>query len=161
MNINDCDNGHKYDLWVLSEDASMASRECMNCGFVEVLRAKPYILEQVKKQIEASNMLKGFSKLSIDDPNFMGYLNIMLVDYIDYLYMRNKIEFSNMLGSVVANSYFLSEKNKLLINKFIELIPSTKDTTDSFCETLEKFQLTNIDTINNFIDIEIQKGYSK
>ena len=161
MSVNSCDNGHKYGLWSLSEDASMASRVCMNCGFVELLRATPNIKEQVTKQTEAFNMLKAFSNISIDDPNFIGYLNIMLVDYVDYLCMNHKIEFSNMLNNVVSNSYFISEKNKFLLKKFIELIPSTKDTTDSFCETLEKFQLTNIDTINNFIDIEIQKGYSK
>jgi len=161
MSVNGCDNGHKYDLWFLNEDASMASRECMNCGFVEVVPVTKNILEQVKKQVEASNMLKGFSKLSINDPNFIGSLNIMLVDYVDYLYMKNKIEFSNILSNAVSNSYFLSEKNKSLLNKFIELVPSIKDTTDSFCETLEEFQLVNINDINNFIDIDVQKGYSK
>ena len=89
MSVNSCDNGHKYDLWVLSEDASMASRECMNCGFVEVVPATKHILEQVKKQVDSKKLLDNFFTLTI-------IISIIFLS-IDYLIIKRFIEIVNLL----------------------------------------------------------------
>ena len=158
MSVNSCDNGHKYDLWFLSEDMSMASRVCMNCGFVEVIPATKNILEQLKKQVDSKKLLDSFLTLSDEDFNLIGYLNVILDEAYYYINSIDKSMLNDKLKFFVSSNY-LSEENKFFIKTFSTAIRDND--INLLCDTLEIFQKFNVESLNNFIDIDVQKGYSK
>lgn len=158
MSVNSCDNGHKYSLWSLSEDANTASRVCMNCGFLEILPKNDYIEEQVKMQDIAKKLLGDFLALEDENVNLISYLNIMLDGVYYYIDNASKSLLNNKLNSFLLSNY-ISEENKFFIKAFSTAIRDND--INLLCDTLEIFQKFNIESLNNFIDVDNQKGYSK
>ena len=158
MSVNNCDNGHKYGLWSLSDVTSMASRKCVDCGFVETLPKSGYIEEQIKMQNIAKKLLEDFLILDEKDANLIRDLNVMLDGAYYYIDNASKSLLNNKLNSFLLSNY-ISEENKFFIKTFILAIRDND--INLLCDTLEIFQKFNIDTLNNMLDVNVQKGYSK
>ena len=132
---------HQYGLWYVNDD-NMACRKCLElgCDFEEVLPLSPEIQEEIHKQKEASIFLNAFQTVHDDDQNLMGYLNLILGDYVNYL---DHEELNGLMKRMkdIETSECVDMQNAWYVNTLRENLIS-KD-MDAFYDALEQLQTYN------------------
>ena len=150
--------GRKYGLWKLDMENNRAIRKCKCCGIPFFYPITKNILEQVKKQYDAINLLEAFIKLPFDDVNLMGYLNVIMEDVVGYVEddetFKPKTILNNHLYELTSSSY-ISEENKKFIEKFIYAIKI--DDNELFWDTMERFKINNIAELAYFNESNLNK----
>lgn len=98
------------------------------------------ILEVIKKQIEANKIFNAFQKINNDDTNIIGYLNLILDDYVNFL---DTYSLSQLIGRLKAieESNYLDSQNIIYVGQLRTNLES-KD-IESFYDILEQFQSHN------------------
>lgn len=148
--MNKCitdDNNRKYGLWELKNETT-AIRKCKCCNVPFERPITKGILIQIKKQYEATPLLENFLNLSINNPNLIGYLNVILEDVVDYIDDTKKQLLNNKLHELNQTT-LVSNENKIMIENFRKALKS--DDNDLFYDTLEHFHIFNQESLNNFI----------
>lgn len=139
-------NERKYGLWEL-KDEKMASRKCKCCGVEFERPITKEILNQIKKQYEAIALVESFLILDIEDPNLIGYLNVILEDAVDFIEDDKKVLLDRKLVDIY-NSSIVSEENRMMIDSFRKAIIANDN--DLFFDTMEYFKGYNKECLDNF-----------
>lgn len=142
------DNNRKYGLWELKNETT-AIRKCKCCNIPFERPITKGILTQIKKQYEALPLLDSFLNLSLNDPNLVGYLNVILEDVINYIDDNRKQLFNNKLHEI-NQTQLISDENKIMLENFRRSIKHNDN--DLFFDTLEYFHTFNQETLNNFVE---------
>lgn len=148
-NVKKCitpDESRKYGLWEI-KDENTAFRRCKCCDIVFERGITKNILNQIKKQYEATVLLESFLSIYPSDVNLIGYLNVILEDAVDYIDDNNKLLLDQKLHELNSTT-FVSEENKIMIENFRKAI--SNDDNDLFFDTMEYFKVHNVDSLQNF-----------
>ena len=78
--------------------------------------------------------------ISPDNPNLIGYLNVILKYVVDYIDENNKNSLITKLNEFITSDY-INNENKNIIHNFI--ISMKENNIDLFCDTLELFNNFN------------------
>lgn len=132
------DNEHKYGLWWI--DAETACRSCKSCGFQEKLPADEVHFQEVKKQNEAYLFVKAFDNVDIQDKNIIGYLNVILADYVNYLNDEGLVLLINKMDGLESSNE-IDIQNSIYIKKLCHALKTSN--LDDFFDYLEKFEEYN------------------
>ena len=109
--VNDA-SSRKYGLWFLKDDKTV-SRKCNCCGIDFDYPITKSALKQIKKQEMASKLLKSFLTVPLDDPNLIGYFNVILEEVVDYIDDASKSLLINRISELL-NSDYLDDENRLV-----------------------------------------------
>ena len=142
-------NNHKYGLWEINESENLACRTCKNCGYKEEFLKEDIHDKEIKKQKEADLFFKAFDKVDINDLNIIGYLNVILDDYVNYLDNDAK----NLLLTkmeMLENSNIIDVNNSMYLKKLSSSLKSND--IDVFLDELELFQEYNAVYFNTILD---------
>ena len=98
------------------------------------------ILEEIKRQIEANKLFKFFQQVNINNEHIIGYLNLILDDYVNFLDTDN---LNNLIIEMtkLEKVDHIDTTNILYITKLRTCLETNK--TETFYETLEQFQNYN------------------
>ena len=112
MEKNNCTlTGHKYDLWE-SINESQVSRTCKECNHVEVLPKTEETSKEIIKQEEAKKLLTAFLLLEPNEPNIIGYINLMQEDVENYLNNHHKIILYNKISEIYSTLAINQQQNR-------------------------------------------------
>lgn len=149
------DNKHKYSLWEINESDGLACRTCKNCGNEEKFLADDFHFQEIKKQKEADLFFKAFNKADNHDENIIGYLNVILDDYINYLedtklnILINKME-------ELENSSVIDVQNSMFLKNFGQSLKTSN--FDDFLDCLDSFQEYNASYFATILNPEEVNG---
>lgn len=145
------DNQHQYGLWSIDKQTNVAFRSCENCGFHEEFKATEEYHQEVKKQKEAELFFKAFQMVENHDEHIIGYLNLILDDYVNYL-EKDSLNLLITKMEALSTSDKLDVQNALFVNqlqKFLRL-----NNVEAFQEGLEQFQNYNAPYLNGALTNE-------
>ena len=112
MEKNNCTlNGHKYDLWE-SINESQVSRTCKECNYTEILPKTKETTQEIEKQEEAKKLLTAFLLLEPNEPNIIGYINLMQEDVENYLNNHHKIILYNKISEICSTLSIEQQQNR-------------------------------------------------
>lgn len=141
MGKRNCEElGHNYDSWMITEDEKSAFRICKDCGFQRILPMNEDLRKQIKKQKEASLFLKAFQLVQADDKMSVGYLNLMLDEYI-YSLSSKEQELLLVKMKEIAESNMVSTENAIQISCLYS--DFQEGNIEAFEDHLEQFQAYN------------------
>lgn len=145
-------NEYPKNIWCIDKNNSNIAIKQTNTKTIKV-PITTEILEEIKKQIEASLIFKAFQKVTPEDKNLIGYINLILNDYINFLDedTLNKliIELKKM-----EQSNQLDNQNNLYLNNMIHSLEIND--RENFEELLEQFSNYNQ---NHFFEEQTTKKH--
>lgn len=137
---NNQTNKYPENIWYIVYDETnnnMMAQRTSN-GITITVPATKEILEEIKKQMEAHKIFNAFQKKNVNDEHIIGYLNLILDDYINHL-DTNSI--NNLIAKMKQISEVVDYQNTTYITQLITNL--AQNNTDDFYETLEQFQSHN------------------
>lgn len=141
MDKRNCEEiGHTYGVWKLDDEKGYAIRYCKECHFERVLPINESILEQIKKQKEASLFMQAFKKVDNKDVNVIGYLYTILDDYIHFL-DENELDFLVHKMKELESEESIGLDNSLYINYLCSYLQN--ENIEAFEDTLNQFHSYN------------------
>lgn len=138
-NVSCNDNQHQYGLWSI-DDNNMACRTCEKCGYTEKFVATDEFKRQVTRQKEAKLFFEAFQKTSNDDEHIIGYLNVILDDYLSYL-GKDALNLLITRMEILGKNDKLDMQNAVYINYLHQYL--RLNNSEAFLDTLEQFQEYN------------------
>ena len=156
MNKVACVNneGRKYGLWSIDKENNKAVRKCLCCGIdfyypIDDDKNNNWILEEIRKQDEASKLLDEFKIFDINSPNLVYALNVILEKNVcDRIDTQKKKQLTDKFKEIVASDS-ISFENMVMIKKFILAIKSNNN--DLYFETYEEFKELNYNNLYDFV----------
>lgn len=134
------DNKHQYGLWNIDDQNNVAFRSCDNCGYREEFKATEEYHQEIKKQKEAALFLQAFQVVENQDEHVIGYLNVILDDYVNYLGRDS-------LNLLIAKMESLGTSDKLDVQNAVFVIQLQQflrlNNMEAFQDGLEQFQKYN------------------
>lgn len=124
-------------LWFLDDD-DMACR--YSKGNLVKLPATTDILEEIKRQVEAAEVFKAFQSIDIKDEYILGYLNVILRDYVNFLGVDNTNLLINKMN-LLRDENVIDEKNAIFMTSLGNCIKTNE--MENFDELLEQFSSYN------------------
>lgn len=138
-------NTYPTGVWCIDQNNPNMAIRNSNGKTIKVPATKE-ILKEIKKQIEANKVFQAFQTINIKDEGIIGYLNVILRDYINYLDSDNLTLLINEMQELeqvdhidTQNAFYIKNMSNHLKNK----------NTDEFEETLEQFQIYNQEYLTN------------
>ena len=138
-------------IWCIDKDAQNIALKFSGNKTIRVPATKE-ILETIKKQIEANKIFTSFKQLNPEDENIIGYLNLILDDYVNYLDYNNLNDLASIMKQIkqsnkidLQNATFI-EMLRINLETRIKLEKSNQeksDNLDSFYNIFEQFQTYN------------------
>lgn len=98
------------------------------------------ILEEMKKQLEASKVFNAFQQVSLDNVHIIGYLNLILDDYVNFLDKDSLTKLLTKMKQIEETNY-LDPQNATYINHLRTSLEI--DNIENFYDALEQFQSYN------------------
>ena len=138
-NVSCKDNKHQYGLWSI-DDNNMACRTCEKCGYLEKFVATEEFHQQVSKQKEANLFLEAFQMVDNNDEHIIGYLNVILDDYLSFL-GKDALSLLITRMEILGKDDKLDMQNAIYINYLHQYL--RLNNFESFRDTLEQFQEYN------------------
>ena len=134
------DNKHKYGLWEIKE--GMACRTCKHCGIQEKFKTedKDVYHQEIEKQKEANLFIRAFNNVDNHDEKIVGYLNVILDDYVNYLNDEDLILLIKKMDGLESSNE-IDIQNSIHIKKLCYALKTSN--LDDFFDNLEKFQEYN------------------
>lgn len=159
MDKRNCEEiGHTYGVWKIDEENSQAIRYCKECQFKRVLPISESILEQIKKQKEASLFIKAFQKVDNQDVNIIGYLYTILDDYIHFL-DENELELLVHKMQEIKDEESIGMDNSLYINYLCSYLQN--ENMEAFEDTLNLFHSYNEPYFASFLEPNHSNGHHR
>lgn len=126
-------------IWYIDKDEANMAFKFSNGNLIKVPSSKE-ILEEIKRQLEAKQVFKKFQELDVQDDKYIGYLNVILRDYVNFLdqndlnILINKMRQLKELNTVdTQNIFYINQlENYLSLND-----------VENFEDLLEQFNSYN------------------
>lgn len=144
-------------IWCLDRENENMAVKIVNDTKTIRVPVTTEILEEIKRQLEADKMLTAFTQLNVNDTNIIGYLNLMLSDYINFLTPETKNTLINKMKEIELSpqldeqniSHIQNLKNQLATNNIEE-----------YYNALDNFQAYNIPLFENALANNETQGRS-
>lgn len=156
VNCNEKNEQHHYGLWATNEDKTKCYRTCEKCGFQRILAPTDEILHEIKMQEEAFLFFKAFQQIDKNDEYAIGYLNIILDDYINYLGKKNLTILINKMKEI-EQSDNISMQNSIFLNYLQSYI--SLNNMEAFEDTLAQLQNYNKDLFESILTPETSRRH--
>ena len=144
---------YEYPQWVWCIDEDNQNQALRVTGNKTVIIPKtPEILEEIKKQIEAIKLFKGFKMVNPEDENIIAYLNIIFEDCINHLDLDSQTALINKMKQIeesknidIQNASYIQQIRTNLEQRIVLTINNQeKEENINVFETLkEQFQTYN------------------
>lgn len=145
------DNQHQYGLWNIDDKNNIAWRACEKCGYQENFIATDEYHQEVKKQKEAAVFLEAFQMVENTDEHMIGYLNVILDDYVSYL---GKDSLNSLITKMesLGKADVLDMQNTAYVNYLHQYL--RVNNIEAFLDTLEQFQEYNTSYLASILNNE-------
>lgn len=148
-------NEYPQGIWCLDKENENMAVKIVNATKTIKVPVTTEILEEIKKQIEAEKLFIAFCQLNNEDENIIGYLDLMLNDYINFLTPENK----NILINKMAEIKLSSRIDNQNISHLHNLETSLKENDiETFYDTLDEFHTYNIPLFENTLSNNEAQG---
>lgn len=148
---NDVTYEYPQGIWCIDEDnPNQALRVTGNKTVIIPLTKE--VLEEIKKQIEASNLFRGFKQVDPEDENIIAYLNIIFDDSISRLDLDSLTALTNKMKQIeesknidIQNASYIQQIRTNIEQRIVLTInDQEKEENINVFETLkEQFQTYN------------------
>lgn len=152
QNVN---NKYSEGLWFIDEDKNMACR--YSKGHLIEVPVTTEILEEIKRQIEAAEVFEAFQNIDIQNEHILGYLNVILRDYVNFLGIDKTNVLINKM-KLLANENIIDDQNTIFMNSLSSCLESSD--IDTFDDLLEQFYNYNQHQFENAFTEEKSVGRS-
>lgn len=150
-------NEYPQGVWCFDkENENMAVKVVNNTKTIKV-PVTTEILEEIKKQIEAEKLFIAFCQLNNEDENIIGYLDLMLNDYINFLTPENKNILINKMKEIELSSRLDNQNISHLHNLETNL---KENDIEAFYDNLDDFHTYNIPLFENALSNNEIQGRS-
>jgi len=132
-------NKYPQGIWHINENNENEASKTFN-GKTITVPLTTEILEEMKRQIEADKIFKAFQQVSNENEHIIGYLNLILDDYINFLDQNNLMLLINKMKQIEVTDY-IDSQNSFYVNQLRTSLEIQN--IDNFYEILEQFQAHN------------------